>query len=57
LRKFLGKKGIPAAIHYPKPLHLQKAFSDLGYKEGDFPVSEQVSERIISLPMDAYKTD
>jgi len=56
LAKHLGDKGIPSAIHYPIPLHMQEAFKDLGYKEGDFPVSEAVSRKIISLPMCAYKT-
>ena len=46
--------GIPTAIYYPKPLHLQQAFSNLGHKEGDFPVSEEVSKRIFSLPMHPY---
>ena len=46
--------GIPTAIHYPKPLHLQEAFSYLGAKEGDFPVAERVSQEIISLPMSAF---
>jgi dTDP-4-amino-4,6-dideoxygalactose transaminase len=46
--------GIPTAIYYPKPLHLQTAFKSLGYKEGDFPVSEDCSSRIFSLPMHPY---
>jgi dTDP-4-amino-4,6-dideoxygalactose transaminase len=50
----LQRAGIPSAIYYPLPLHLQKAFAHLGYKEGDFPVSEQVSKRIFSLPMHPY---
>jgi UDP-2-acetamido-2-deoxy-ribo-hexuluronate aminotransferase len=45
---------IPTAIYYPLPLHLQKAFTHLGYKEGDFPVSERASRRIFSLPMHPY---
>jgi len=57
LKIFLEKKEIPTAIHYPIPLHLQKAFSYLKYKEGKFPVSEKTSTRIISLPLDAYKTE
>lgn len=55
LAKFLNNNSIPTAIHYPKPLHMQKAFEDLGYKPGDFKVSEEVSKKIISLPFDAYK--
>ena len=50
----LNKSGIPSAIYYPKPLHLQEAFSYLGYKKGDFPVSENVAQRIFSLPMHPY---
>jgi len=51
LIKFLNQNGIPTAIHYPKPLHLQEAFSYLGYKKGDLPVSEKVAKEVISLPM------
>lgn len=46
--------GIPTAIYYPRPLHLQSAFSHLGYRQGDFPVAEQMSEQIFSLPMHPY---
>jgi UDP-2-acetamido-2-deoxy-ribo-hexuluronate aminotransferase len=45
---------IPTAIYYPLPLHLQKAFAHLGHKPGDFPVSENASRRIFSLPMHPY---
>lgn len=54
LLKKLKEKEIPSAIYYPKPLHLQEAFSNLGYKKGDFPVSEHVSETIFSLPFYPY---
>lgn len=57
LEKHLKKKGIPTAIYYPTPLHLQPAFAYLGYKEGDFPVSEDASKRILSLPMHPYLRD
>jgi len=50
----LGKKGIPTAIYYPIPLHLQKAFAYLGLKPGDFPVSEKIAGQIFSLPMHPY---
>ena len=50
----LKENGVPSAIYYPKPLHLQPAFDFLGYKRGDFPVSEQISEKIFSLPMHPY---
>ncbi len=53
----LGEKEIPTAVHYPVPLHLQEAFSPLGYKKGDFPVSEEVSTQIMSLPMSPYLTE
>ncbi len=53
----LKEKGIPTAVHYPKPLHLQECFSYLGYKEGDFPVSELISNEIMSLPMNPYLKD
>lgn len=46
--------GIPTAVYYPRPLHLQTAFSNLGYRQGDFPVAEQTSDRIFSLPMYPY---
>ncbi len=48
---------IPAMIYYERPLHLQKAFSYLGYQDGDFPVAEATSRRIFSLPMHAYIED
>jgi dTDP-4-amino-4,6-dideoxygalactose transaminase len=51
LMAFLKDRSIGTAIHYPIPLHLQKAYSNLGYKEGDFPVSERVAREIVSLPM------
>lgn len=51
LRQQLADAGIESGLHYPTPLHLQKAYSFLGYKEGDFPVSERVKSRILSLPM------
>jgi len=47
----LNNVGVGAGIHYPKPIHLHGAFSELGYKEGDFPVTEKVSNEIISLPI------
>jgi dTDP-4-amino-4,6-dideoxygalactose transaminase len=54
LQSTLKEAGIPTAIYYPKPLHLQTAFKSLGYKEGDFPISEDFSSRIFSLPMHPY---
>jgi UDP-2-acetamido-2-deoxy-ribo-hexuluronate aminotransferase len=51
LREFLAEKGIPAMVYYPIPLHLQKAYRDPRYKEGDFPVTEKLCASVISLPM------
>jgi len=51
LIKYLNEKGIPAMIYYPVPLHLQKAYQDARYKVGDFPVAEQLSDCVMSLPM------
>jgi dTDP-4-amino-4,6-dideoxygalactose transaminase len=47
----LSAVNIGAGIHYPIPLHLQKAYEYLGYKKGDFPVSERLAQEIVSLPM------
>lgn len=57
LRKFLASKKIPTAIHYPKPIHLVTAFSKLGYKKGDFPMAEMLSNRVVSLPFHQYLTE
>jgi dTDP-4-amino-4,6-dideoxygalactose transaminase len=51
LMKQLAEVNIGTAIHYPVPLHLQKAYRSLGYKAGDFPVAEHVATEIVSLPM------
>lgn len=51
LQQFLGDKGIATGLHYPMPLHLQKAYEHLGFKEGAFPVTENVAGRLLSLPM------
>ena len=53
----LKENGIPTAIHYPKPLHLQECFNYLGYKTNDFPIAEKVSQEIVSLPMNAFLSD
>lgn len=53
----LGKAGVPTMIYYAKPLHLQSALADLGGRPGDFPVSENASSRVFSLPMSPYLTD
>jgi dTDP-4-amino-4,6-dideoxygalactose transaminase len=48
---YMGEQQIPVMIYYPVPLHLQKAYTDPRYKEGDFPVSEHLAAHVISLPM------
>ncbi len=53
----LKELGIPTAVHYPMPLHLQECFEYLGYSKGDFPISEKVSQEIMSLPMNPYVSD
>lgn len=57
LIKHLNDKGIPAMIYYPVPLHLQKAYLDPRYKAGDFPVAEQLSNCVMSLPMHTELSD
>ena len=51
LQKYLGEAGIGTGIHYPIPIHLQRAYASMGWKRGDFPVTEEVAEQILSLPM------
>lgn len=51
LRKFLESRDVRTGVHYPLPLHLQEVYKDLGYKRGDFPQSELISNEVISLPM------
>ncbi|MBI2270236.1 MAG: DegT/DnrJ/EryC1/StrS family aminotransferase [Bacteroidetes bacterium] len=51
LKEYLASKDIPAMIYYPIPLHMQKAYHDQRYKEGDFPVTEKLCKTVLSLPM------
>jgi dTDP-4-amino-4,6-dideoxygalactose transaminase len=51
LQKHLNEAGIGTGIHYPIPVHLQTAYASFGWKKGDFPVTEEAAERILSLPM------
>lgn len=53
----LKAQGIPAMVYYPKPVHLSTAYSDMGYGEGSLPVCEDLSRRVVSLPMHPYLTD
>jgi dTDP-4-amino-4,6-dideoxygalactose transaminase len=57
LQKHLQEAGVQTVIHYPIPIHLQEAYSDLGYKPGDFPCAERLARRILSLPMFAELSD
>jgi dTDP-4-amino-4,6-dideoxygalactose transaminase len=50
LREHLISRGVSAGIHYPIPIHLQPAYQDLGYKRGDFPVTESCAQQALSLP-------
>lgn len=54
LKKWLLDQGVPTAIYYAKPLHLMDAYVSLDYQPGDFPVSEKLSGRVLSLPMHPY---
>ena len=51
LEQYLADLGVGTVKHYPVPMHLQECYADLGYKRGDFPIAEEISDTIISLPM------
>ncbi len=57
LQNYLQEAGVATGLHYPIPVHLQEAYSDLGHKEGDFPISEGLANEGLSLPMFAELTD
>jgi len=57
LKTDLAEKNIPTAVFYPIPIHLSSAYSHLGHAIGDFPVSEAISKKIISLPMHPYMSE
>ena len=57
LMKHLAEKGVASAVYYPVPLHMQKAYLDPRYKEGDFPVTESLSKSVISLPIHTELTE
>ena len=54
LKKFLYDKGIGTAIHYPVPIHLQRASKELGYKKKEFPVTEKQAKTILTLPINQF---
>lgn len=51
MQEYLASKNIPSMVYYPVPLHMQKAYTDPRYKEGDFPITEELCKHVISLPM------
>lgn len=57
LYRYLNEQGIEAKIHYPIPLHLQKGLAHLGYKAGDFPISERHATNTITLPVDQHLSE
>jgi len=56
LQKHLTANGVGTIIHYPLPPHLQKAYAELGYRRGSFPISERLADEVLSLPMSAYQS-
>lgn len=56
MRFHLESFGIPTMVYYPAPLHLQKAFADMGHKEGDFPIAESTAQRILAIPIQPLLT-
>jgi dTDP-4-amino-4,6-dideoxygalactose transaminase len=51
LRTHLQERGVPSMVYYPKALHQQPIFAGLGYRTGDFPVTERIQEQVLSLPI------
>ena len=51
LRQKLAEAGIETGLHYPVPVHLQKAYAALGHRRGDFPLSERLADQCLTLPM------
>ena len=56
LQKHLQENGVGTIIHYPVPPHLQKAYAELGYTRGDFPISQKLADELLSLPMSAHQS-
>jgi len=57
LIQYLSQQGVEAKVHYPIPLHLQRAAQSLGYRQGDFPVAEAQAKEIVTLPVHQYLSD
>jgi dTDP-4-amino-4,6-dideoxygalactose transaminase len=51
LQQYLSNNGIATLIHYPIPMHLQPAYSELGFTKGDYPIAEEIADKVLSLPM------
>lgn len=51
LKRYLQEKGVPTMVYYPLPIHLQDAYKEFGFKEGDFPVAESLCKKVLSLPI------
>ena len=56
LQKYLQERNIQTMIHYPLPPHLQEAYKGLNFKRGDFPISEEIAETSLSIPMGPHLT-
>ena len=57
LERYLNENGIGTVKHYPIPMHLQKAYKDLGLEQGDLPIAEEISNTVLSIPMYYSMTD
>ena len=57
LQAYLKEQGIPTMVYYPKPMHEQTAYLGLGYQSGDFPATESLCDKVLSLPMHPYLTE
>ena len=57
LQTYLKERGIPSMVYYPKPMHKQTAYKELGYGEGSFPVTEKLCDTVLSLPIHPYITE
>ena len=54
LQAYLTDRGVGTLVHYPTPPHLQRAYAELGYKRGDFPIAEKIADEVHSLPIEPH---